>query len=145
VFDVYALVLSCLCSIDLICVHSEVNAALLQRLRDNDSTLTNLKVIDYPPRIFIADTTFLYVLCALFYTRNAHHPYTGQITKVIYKLSLAEEFFSALAEHQHLERLDLDCVGLGMDLGTKFCRDVLRRMPKLKILDLKVGRIFPLP
>jgi hypothetical protein len=30
--------------IELIRVYSEVNAALLQRLRANDSTLTNLKV-----------------------------------------------------------------------------------------------------
>ena len=83
----------------------------------------------------------LHMFCALFHLRDAHHPYIGQITKTIFKPAAAEEFFSALAEHQHLERLDLDCVGLGMDLGTKFCRDVLRRLPKLKILDLKVVEI----
>jgi hypothetical protein len=65
-------------------------------------------------------------------------PHSGQITKAIFKPCVAEEFFSALAAHQHLERLDLDCVSLGMEMGSKFCRDVLPRMPKLKILDMKV-------
>jgi hypothetical protein len=84
----------------------------------------------------------LHMFCALFHLRDVHHSYIGQITKSIFKPAVAEEFFSALTEHQHLERLDLDCVGLGMHLGTKFCRDVLRRLPKLKILDLKVVGIF---
>lgn len=78
------------------------------------------------------------MFCALFRLRYVHRPYIRQITKPIVKPAVAEEFFSALTEHQHLERLDLDCVCLGMELGTKFCRDVLRRLPKLKILDLKV-------
>jgi hypothetical protein len=64
-----------------------------------------------------------------------------QITKPIFKPSLAAEFFAALRVHQHLERLDLDCVSLGMELGAKLVREVLPLpcMPKLKILDLKVG------
>ena len=52
------------------------------------------------------------------------------------------EFFDALKMHQHLERLDLDCVGLGMEMGSRFCTEVLPHMPKLKILDLKVAPVW---
>jgi hypothetical protein len=65
-----------------------------------------------------------------------------QITKAIFKHSQAMEFFDALKMHQHLERLDLDCVGLGMEMGSRFCTEVLPHMPKLKILDLKVAPVW---
>ncbi len=103
-----------------------MNAALLQRLRSNDSSLTNLKVTVF----------YTFVTC---YLSHALRLTRWQITKAIFKPAVALDFFSALTAHQHLERLDLDCVGLGMELGAQFCREVLPRMPKLKILDLKVA------
>jgi hypothetical protein len=116
---------------------SEVNASLLQRLRDNDSTLTNLKVTT-PPKLE-HNIPASCICCAFLCSRIvSSFKIVAQITKAIFKPALAEEFFSAMTVHEHLERLDLDCVGLGMDLGSKLCRDVLPRMPKLKILDLKV-------
>jgi hypothetical protein len=125
------LAFSYLHSINVTLFCSEVNAALLQRLRDNDSTLTNLKVAH-----FYQNRTRIF--CAFSVSTHLIVPHAAQITKVIFKPALVEQFFSALAVHQHLERLDLDCVSLGIPMAQKFCRNVLPHMPKLKILDLKV-------